>query len=737
MRGRRAAAILGRFSLFVVNNQARFSFAVGLFSSGVAGLINQVGWQRAAKIYLGGSEALSSMVVVLVFMLGLGLGAAIYSLIQPRIRNPLRFLAGLELSLACVNALVALLLSLGLSDSVFAAQQAAVALGLPLRLIYCTAALALLVPPCSLMGATMPGAAEVCQRCFGWTESRHLGLLFFINTGGAVLGALTCGMLLLPVLGQVHTLLLAASLNLLAAILFVTIPQGATQAAPADGVAEGAPSRSGWTVSPLELAGFSLGLLSLAYEMYLFRIAPLMWQPWPATFSRALSGFLLYWSLGVLASARLKERVLPSLLVTAAMLAVIPAVFSQGVDWDGQQLKLGQVAFLPCLLFGLMYGNLVTCCAVRWGHDVGRFHAMNTLGSGAGILLGTLVGYEMAPSLLAWSIAAGLLLLAVALWLRPGGLECSGREPAAAILGLLGIGFLCFDFYAHPSSNRQYYGRDGVIIVAEGNLYWDGLWHSSLHSNDDYIGTRNWMLGAVPAALHRADSSLDALVVGLGTGVTAVTLARAPGIRQVDVYDINYRLADVLADFPQETLHAATDPKINMIWQDGRSGLSLNPKQYDIITQQPTYLSQAGSSILLSREYLLTLKSRLKPGGVVVIYCNDHGNPLQSQLVRQTVRSVFPCCLTYSKGYGIIASEQPLDLSLEAYALHEAGSDDFAKELRLFYARQQVSILDCIDNPSLPWEGLGQLMVTDDRPLVEYPELLPFLGGVDSVGGAW
>ncbi len=47
-----------------------------LFISGVASILNQVMWQRALKIFLGGSEALSSMVVVLVFRLGPGAGAA-------------------------------------------------------------------------------------------------------------------------------------------------------------------------------------------------------------------------------------------------------------------------------------------------------------------------------------------------------------------------------------------------------------------------------------------------------------------------------------------------------------------------------------------------------------------------------------------------------------------------------------------------------------------------------------
>ena len=48
---------------------------VVLFSSGAAGLINQVVWQRALKVFLGGSESISSMIVVVVFLGGLGAGS--------------------------------------------------------------------------------------------------------------------------------------------------------------------------------------------------------------------------------------------------------------------------------------------------------------------------------------------------------------------------------------------------------------------------------------------------------------------------------------------------------------------------------------------------------------------------------------------------------------------------------------------------------------------------------------
>lgn len=68
-RGRSLARAMGRKSSSNVKSLA--GLFSGLVLSGVAGIVNQVVWQRALKIFLGGSEALSAMIVVLVFMLGL------------------------------------------------------------------------------------------------------------------------------------------------------------------------------------------------------------------------------------------------------------------------------------------------------------------------------------------------------------------------------------------------------------------------------------------------------------------------------------------------------------------------------------------------------------------------------------------------------------------------------------------------------------------------------------------
>lgn len=105
---------------------------ITLLLSGAAGLINQVVWQRSLKIFLGGSETVASMVVVLVFMGGLGAGSIWMGRRAGRLRDPLRAFALIELTLAAANSGICAILRSDVSDSVFAFQAMALSIGVPL-----------------------------------------------------------------------------------------------------------------------------------------------------------------------------------------------------------------------------------------------------------------------------------------------------------------------------------------------------------------------------------------------------------------------------------------------------------------------------------------------------------------------------------------------------------------------------------------------------------------------------
>ncbi len=275
---------------------------------------------------------------------------------------------------------------------------------------------------------------------------------------------------------------------------------------------------------------------------------------------------------------------------------------------------------------------------------------------------------------------------------------------------------------------KVYYGRDGVIGVRQqtGDMFWDGLWHSQLTDGTSHVGTNNWFLATCPVMAHATGEIEDACVIGLGLGITAGTLAKLDTVRTVDAYEFNHTLQDIYAEYREGTLGLADNPKINLLWEDARSGLSLREKKYDVIQTQPLYLKQAGSSLLNSKEFFQLVSRRLKRYGVFCLYSN--GEPQQAFAIRQTAAEVFAGRETFMNGYLLVLSNEPLRIDEGGLARRMAQrlalGDPLWREIAHYErTRDAAAILQVLDRPPLPW-GDGRLVVTDDRPLVEYPAFL-------------
>jgi spermidine synthase len=700
----------------------------GLVISGTAGIVNQVLWQRALKIFLGGSETLSSMVVVLVFLFGLGVGAAVAGRFAPALRNPLRALALVELALALGNAVVALLLGLDITESVYAMQRMAVSTGIPLRLMYALCSGVILLPPTLLMGATLPFASEGLQRQLRASSEKLVPVLFFVNTVGAAIGAWTASAWLLPALGQRRALFVAVACNALAGLVI-----GALARRPDAAPATPAPAAAGGALTREELLGGALGFLALGWEMVLFRLLALTHDPVPTTFATGLAAFLTAWSLGVAAAGRVRVPVAASAAVCAGLVVAAHRMYRYelGLDEPWPIALAAAVYVAPCLAFGAMYGELVSRAAKDWGRDVGRYSAINTLGSCLGILFFTLVGYEIPQHLVVTGLAA-LILAAGAgelLWARTrAGALGAGGVLAAVGLAALGYGFTIE--YEEENGVRTYWGRDGVVDVSpDRNVYLDGLWHTRLAEDDDQIGTvYSWLMAFAAVMAHEDPHPKRALVVGGGVGISSGTLSGVEGI-EVDTYEINHTLRRVLRDYPEGCLRAY-NADVEWRWQDARTGLALDPGQYDVILSAPLYLRQAGSSLLLSREYLRLLKSRLAPGGTVAVYSNE-GSPAQTRLVQATLAELFAYRVTWYDGLVTVAADHPIELTEEEFRARLQLPDRLYAEARLLDGemKRKGGLWRWYDGDAVSSE-LADQVITDDHPLVEYPDLADAWVGV-------
>lgn len=483
-----------------------------------------------------------------------------------------------------------------------------------------------------------------------------------------------------------------------------------------------------------------LGFCSLGYEMHLFRLMPLKHLPLPFTFSAVLTGFLAFWSLGAALSSLKRGIGLTAGLKLCAVGCVLSIALA-GMDTytpihGTTSLLLFVVRktpfFLPCILFGYLFTQVTERAAQSWGRDVGRICVWNTAGSCLGILVMTFVGYQI-PFFLA-VVALALVLVSLTRCANalddraaadPEAAAASARPalvPLAAAVLITG-GCLVADTTQIVPGYRLFCGRDGVIVVHDnGDLIWDGLWHSKLSDGTDHIGTHNWHLGVMPAICHAEQPVEDVCVIGVGTGITASTLAKLDDVRCVDAYDISRVLEDVFAAYPQGTLNLTDNPRINLIWQDARSGLELNPKQYDIIQTQPLYLKQAGSALLNSVEFFELIRERLKPGGVFCLYSN--GTPAQAFAIRQTADQVFAHRESFFDGYLLILSNEPVRLDATVLAERLESPDPLWREIAAYPPTSSVSqITAALDAPPLPGHS-DSFVITDDRPVVEYPQKL-------------
>jgi spermidine synthase len=170
-------------------------------------------------------------------------------------------------------------------------------------------AMAVLLPPTILMGATLPFAVASRRRgdepWAGFATS-----LYALNTLGAVVGAGLTGLVLLPRLGARTSVELAAFASVVAGLLVLVFPGGA-RVESARAVAPRAASRT--PALPLALAAIA-GLTALGSEVLWTRVLRIILQGTMQAFAAMLVCYLAGITAGSLLAGRVGRR-LPALRV--------------------------------------------------------------------------------------------------------------------------------------------------------------------------------------------------------------------------------------------------------------------------------------------------------------------------------------------------------------------------------------------------------------------------------------
>jgi spermidine synthase len=631
---------------------------VCFFLSGLAGLIYQTAWTREFAFVFGTSN-LAVATVLAAYMAGLAAGAAVAARLAHRITRPLLTYGLLELGvgITALGVPLAIQASQALYVGLFGGQtELPEAGGLSSAVFYMACSFVILMIPTALMGATLPLLVRHSVHNDEQLSSR-IGLLYSINTAGAVVGTVLAAFVLLPLIGLRETIWAAAAVNglvFLAAWALARSAGGDFGNTPPAATSNPEPLGKAVWILPLI---FGSGLISFTYEVLWTRLLEHLLGGSVYAFSTMLASFLMGIALGAAVGSRFgttRSRAAMgfaiaqlgiALLSAVAWLAVdeIPALTASLknsdlpkmlVDWAASTFTL----FPAAVLLGATFPFAVRILA-RDENEAGsasaKIYAVNTLGSvvgsiGAGFFIIPALGYAGTLTL---CVAVNLLLaLGTALTLVDVNAK---RVQAVAAIGIVLLAvsppgepwrilrFSALSNYANEKDPIAYLGvgRAATVLVLETGAHWFLRTNGNPEGRISPLGVLHnqaavarW-LGGLPS-IARPDTE-TMLVVGFGGGVALETIP--PNVKQVDVIEIEPEVIAANASLGEQRWRdPLKDPRVKLHLNDARNSLTLTTRRFDAIVSQPSHPWSAGASHLYTQEFFELARDHLEPNGVFV-----------------------------------------------------------------------------------------------------------------------
>ena len=728
------------------------------FASGACALIYQVMWLRLLSLVFGVTVYAASTVLA-GFMAGLGVGSFVAGRFAGRFQRPLAAF-GMAEALVGITAFATPFVLDALTQLWVSLHDDLPNSAAAITLIRFIVAFLVLIVPTSMMGATLPlvikSAVAREERVGG-----RIGLLYAINTTGAILGALVAGFYLISELGVARSFQIAAAINItigvIAVIASYLIPAPAaapvTQApyAPNARYAQSAPRLVLWVF-------FVSGVMSLALEVIWFRILVIFLGPTAYAFTIMLACVLA----GIAIGSAIATPILRMRARWTAVLAVIQAVIGfaavlsfnaltrsqqainaatplfERLGWDTYLAPLAvssAIAMLPTtILLGLAFPIGLTLWAgddpgEETSRRVGVFYSLNVFGA---ILGSVIAGFVLLPQLGSrWSLIATAGLATASSVLLAMSLRRSHPRLAmpiaagAAVLYLAGAA-LAVDpfevalerFHRRETLLWRQEGAQTTVAVHERHgdqpmrvMYLDGNHQANDSPATAFVHHR---IGALPTMLHQRPTT--ALVVGLGGGATPGAVARLNV--DVDVVELSSAVVEGSHYFKNINFDLLARPNVRLHVDDGRNFLLMNRKKYDVITADIILPRHAGAGALYSREYFELVRRSLADGGLVMQW-NGGASETEYKLLMRTFRSVFPHITLWGDGSLMLGSVKPFTLSQTAYEARRVTFEQFPWDLatlkRIYVAGPTEVDAFIGDGPIL----------TDDRPAIEYFLSLP------------
>lgn len=223
--------------------------------------------------------------------------------------------------------------------------------------------------------------------------------------------------------------------------------------------------------------------------------------------------------------------------------------------------------------------------------------------------------------LLNWSISGAIMAILLFLMLYPDMFRLWDAKYFAIFRANQPAAFRTPEMVAEALENTDVlYHKEGVESIVSSIKVKGGIQsfitNGRVEASSSLEGLQNlFMLGHLPMLMNKNPRKV--LVVALGSGMTLGATSVYPSVEQITLVEIEPNVMGVARTFDNYNHRVLDNPKLRIIFNDGRNFLLTTREKYDVITTDPIHPWFRGAGYLYTTEYFRLAAERLNEGGIM------------------------------------------------------------------------------------------------------------------------
>jgi len=230
-------------------------------------------------------------------------------------------------------------------------------------------------------------------------------------------------------------------------------------------------------------------------------------------------------------------------------------------------------------------------------------------------------------------------------------------------------------------------------------------------------------LGHLPMLLH--PNPRRVFVLGTGTGMTLGSTSVHPEVERIVLGEIEEAMIGVARTFDRWNHRVLDDPRLEVVFNDGRNFLATTDEKFDVITADPIHPWSGGAGYLYTVEYFRTVARRLDLGGIAAQWLPIYElTPLDLATVVRSWNEVFPHVLVWMTYYDtvLIGSNEPIAVDEDAIARRLSAAPKVKEDMELVRMGTAKNLLEFFLMGSKGAKAFGSkgALNTDDNLWLEF-----------------